>query len=88
MQSGGESVRGLTEETFPEHVSTFKANTGIDYPFVIAEQSDFEAYHVSGIPTLAVVGRDGNIALVTVGSGSEGLLKLAVDKLLKQGAGK
>lgn len=83
MLSGGESVTGLTEETFPAHVEQFKSVTGIAYPFVIAEQSDFEAYHVKGIPTLAVVDRSGKIALVTVGSGSEGILKLAVENLLQ-----
>jgi thiol-disulfide isomerase/thioredoxin len=82
MQSGGESVNDLTEATFPQHVEAFKQATEISYPFVIAKKDDFTAYHVRGIPTLAVVGRDGNIALVVVGSGSEPLLKLAVKNLL------
>lgn len=82
MSSGGESVKGLTEATFPEHVATFKKNAGIDYPFVIAQEQNFKDYYVRGIPTLAVVGRDGKIALITVGSGSEGLLQFAVGRLL------
>ncbi len=84
MQSGGKSVPkgGLTAETFPAHVELFHKNTEIAYPFVIADAADFKAYHVSGIPTLAVVGPDGNIALITVGSGSEGLLQVAVKNLL------
>lgn len=84
MQSGGKSIPrgGLTAETFPAHVELFHKNTGIAYPFVIAEEANFKSYHVSGIPTLAVVGPDGNIALVTVGSGSEGLLKIAVQNML------
>jgi thiol-disulfide isomerase/thioredoxin len=82
--SGGKSIPrgGLTPETFPAHVQSFHQNTGNAYPFVIGEEDDFKAYHVRGIPTLAVVGRDGNIALVTVGSGSEPVLKLAVQSLL------
>lgn len=86
MQSGGKSVTGLTEETFVDHVTTFKQNTGIDYPFVVGVEQDFKNYHVRGIPTLAVVDRDGKIALVTVGSGSEGLLKHAVQTLLGKAA--
>jgi thiol-disulfide isomerase/thioredoxin len=82
MLTGGQSVRGLTEETFTQHVTDFKQHTGIEYPFVVATKAEFDAYKVSGIPTLAVVGRDGNIALITVGSGSEPLLKLAVENLL------
>ncbi len=83
MQSGGESVRSMTEETYPSHIEAFRANTQIDYPFVIAGEDDFKNYKVSGIPTLAVVGKDGNIALVTVGSGSEALLEHAVRSLLR-----
>ena len=84
MQSGGKNIPrgGLTAETFPAHVAAFHKNTENAYPFVIAEEANFKSYHVSGIPTLAVVGPDGNIALVTVGSGSEGLLKFAVQNLL------
>jgi thiol-disulfide isomerase/thioredoxin len=82
MQSGGKSVKDMTTETFPAHVTEFRKNTEIAYPFVIGEESNFKDYKVSGIPTLAVVGPDGNIALITVGSGSEGLLKFAVQNLL------
>jgi thiol-disulfide isomerase/thioredoxin len=82
MQSGGESVKDMTEETFPGHVEAFRTNTGIDYPFVIAEKQDFDNYFVRGIPTLAVVDRDGKFALITVGSGSEALLQVTVANLL------
>jgi hypothetical protein len=84
MQSGGQSIAkgGIAEADFAGHVAAFKQNTGIEYPFVIGKKSDFDAYHVSGIPTLAVVDRDGKIALITVGSGSEALLKFAVENLL------
>lgn len=83
MRSGGESVQGLTEATFAAHVTEFRTNTGIHYPFVIADDADFKNYKVRGIPTLAVVGKDGNIALITVGAGSEGMLRFAVKSLLK-----
>ncbi len=83
MQTGGESVQGMTEETFVEHVTQFRTNTEIAYPFVVAQQSDFQGYKVRSIPTLAVIGRDGNVALITVGASSEALLKVAVANLLK-----
>ena len=82
MSSGGESVKDMTEQTFPEHVATFKKNAGIEYPFVIGQEQNFKDYFVKGIPTLAVLDREGKVALITVGSGSEGLLQFAVSRLL------
>lgn len=82
MRGGGESVDGLTEATFVQHVTQFHTNSGMSYPFVIAKDEDFKNYFVKGIPTLAVVGKDGNVALVTVGAGSEPMLKLALKTLL------
>ncbi|MEO6594281.1 MAG: TlpA disulfide reductase family protein [Planctomycetota bacterium] len=82
MQWGGEGVQDLTLESFAEHVATFRKNTGIRYPFVIGDEEDFKNYGVSGIPTLAVVDRDGTIALLSVGAGSEPLLELAIRNLL------
>jgi thiol-disulfide isomerase/thioredoxin len=84
MRTGGESVKGLTEATYRAHVEAFRTNTGIGYPFVIGGEQNFKDYHVRGIPTLAVLDRAGNVALVTVGSGSEGLLHYAVAQLLAQ----
>lgn len=81
-KTGGQSVNGLTQDNFLAHVEQFKKVTEISYPFVVAQKSDFENYKVSGIPTLAVVDREGVVRLVCVGSGSEGLLKFAVAKLL------
>jgi thiol-disulfide isomerase/thioredoxin len=81
-QMGGESVKGLTEESFQDHVAQFKKVTEIAYPCVIGADDDFKAYKVSGIPTLAVVDRKGNVAMVAVGSGSEALLHLCVERQL------
>jgi thiol-disulfide isomerase/thioredoxin len=88
MRDGGEPVKGLTAETFPAHVEAFRKNTGISYPFAVGTDGDFEAYHVRGIPTLAVVDESGTIAFVAMGSGSEALLKLAVERLLGKSAKK
>ena len=79
----GERVAEMTEETFVPHLEEFKKRLDIDYPFVVGEKGHFESYQISGIPTLAVIGRDGKIAMVKVGSGGEKLLEAAVERLLK-----
>ncbi len=82
LQSGGRSVNGMTPESFVQHVSAFRDNCGIQYPFVIGEKADFEAYRISGIPTLIVVDKAGKVALIAVGSGSEPLIEAAVARML------
>ncbi|MCB9879097.1 MAG: TlpA family protein disulfide reductase [Planctomycetes bacterium] len=84
MQGGGESVKGIAEGDFVQHITDFRDHTGIEYPFVVGAEQDFKDYYVRGIPTLAVVDRSGKIALITVGSGSEALLKYAVKQLLAE----
>ncbi len=83
MDVGGESVKGMDEAAFPKHVEAFKKVTEIAYPFVIAQKSDFDNYKVPGIPTLALVDKEGKVVIVVVGSGdgNEALLKLAVARL-------
>jgi hypothetical protein len=82
-------VKDLKPEAYMDHLKQFKSNLGIGYPFVVTGEDGAEskAYHVSGIPTLAVIDRAGNVAFLQVGSGGETLLHLAVDRLLKAGAG-
>ncbi|MHC4821628.1 MAG: redoxin family protein [Planctomycetota bacterium] len=82
-----ESVRGLDKEAaFMEHLKEFQSRTGLSYPFVVGTKQDFTNYHVRGIPTLAVVDRDGSIAMVLVGSGSTKLLDAALKRLLARPA--
>jgi thiol-disulfide isomerase/thioredoxin len=82
MQKGGTSVRGMDETSFLEHVSAFKKNTGIAYPFVVATQDDFKNYKLRGIPTVVVVDAEGKVCFVGVGSGSEPGVRAAVDRAL------
>ena len=82
-EARGHQLAGMTEETFVPHLEEFKKRLDIDYPFVVGEKGHFESYRISGIPTLAVIGRDGKIAMVKVGSGGEKLLEAAVERLLK-----
>jgi FimV-like protein len=81
----GEKMKDLKPENYVDHLKQFKANLGITYPFVVTaeEGAESKAYHVNGIPTLAVIDRDGKVAFLQVGSGDETLLATAVDRLLK-----
>ncbi|MCE9634932.1 MAG: TlpA family protein disulfide reductase [Planctomycetes bacterium] len=80
--SDGEKVSNLTEAQFPDHLKQFKTNLAITYPFVTATDAEFKAYKVSGIPTMAVIDRQGKVAFVKVGGGDETMLKIVVDRLL------
>jgi thiol-disulfide isomerase/thioredoxin len=85
MLTGGESVQEIKEDAFVAHVTRFRQNTGITYPFVISDEATIrDAYKVKGIPTLAVIGKDGAVALLVVGSGplNEALLHTTVARLL------
>ncbi len=81
MESG-QSVRDIAEEDFVGHLEEFRKVSEISYPFVIGEKEDFENYHVSGIPTVAVVGPEGNVIFVGVGSGTEPLVRAVVEGAL------
>ena len=82
IASNGDNVSNIAAADFPAHVKQFRDVTKMSYPFVLGTDQNFKDYQVSGIPTLAVVDREGKVALVTVGSGSEALLKYAVERLL------
>ena len=78
----GEQVKSIKPEEYEDHLRKFKANVGITYPFVVATEAEPKAYHVTGIPTMAVIDREGKVAFLKVGSGDETLLRLVVDRLL------
>lgn len=67
-----------------ELIGGFVKRIGIGYPVAIAaDGKTFEAYGVTGIPTLVVIDRQGKIVDVRVGSGKEGELLAEIDSLLK-----
>jgi len=67
-----------------ELIGGFVKRIGIGYPVAIATDSEsFEAYGVTGIPTLVVIDRQGKIVDVRVGSGKEDDLLAEIDSLLK-----
>jgi thiol-disulfide isomerase/thioredoxin len=79
--SKGESVRGITEETYVDHLQEFKKRSGLSYPFVVGQKEDFDAYGVTGIPTMAIVNKEGKIAMIVVGSGNDALIEACVNNL-------
>ena len=85
MLSGGKRVQKMDEKEYVKHVTAFRDNTKISYPFVIGANSNFSDYGVLGIPSVAVIDTKGKIALLTVGSGSEPLIKAVVERELKKG---
>lgn len=56
----------------------------ITYPVAIANGKEaFEAYGVSGIPTMVLIDKKGNIRDITVGAGDESQLEAKINELLK-----
>ncbi len=54
------------------------------FPVAIAENSDaFDAYGVSGIPTLVMIDKDGNVVDIAAGSKDKATLEAKIEKLLK-----
>jgi thiol-disulfide isomerase/thioredoxin len=71
------------EET--ELIKGFVSRIAIPYAVAVAGGGEaFEAYGVTGIPTLVVIGRDGKVAEVKVGSGGEEKLRATIEKLLAE----
>lgn len=85
MRTGGASVAGMDEARYREHLAAFRANAGIEYPFVLGTEQDFRTYQISSIPTVVLVGRDGRIALVMMGASCEPVLRYAVSVALAAG---
>lgn len=80
---GGRSEKGLDAEGFAKHLKAFRENTQVSYPFAVATADDMKTYGITGIPTMFVLDRQGVITFVAVGGMREHLLRLAVDRQLK-----
>jgi thiol-disulfide isomerase/thioredoxin len=81
----GEPVKGITEETYLDHLKLFKERSSLSYPFVVGVEQDFKNYGVQGIPTMAIVNKEGKVAMIVVGSGNDALIETCVKNLLKNG---
>jgi len=76
----------VSPEKEKELVAEFLKRMNITYPIAIADQNDkasFEAYGVSGIPTMILIDKNGNITAVEVGAGDEKKLEDKIDALVK-----
>jgi thiol-disulfide isomerase/thioredoxin len=76
-------------EKYPAHVAKFSADMGLAYVCGIGEtRANSEAYQVQGIPTLAIVDPQGNVAWITIGSGLgvETLIETLCQRLAKRAA--
>jgi thiol-disulfide isomerase/thioredoxin len=84
----GQSIKGIKEEEYVDHVTKFKEISGLSYPFVIGVDADFTNYGIRGIPQMVIVDKQGKVAMLVVGSGNDKLIETCVDNLLKKEAGK
>ncbi|MCP4150433.1 MAG: TlpA family protein disulfide reductase [bacterium] len=65
-------------------VKGFLKTNGIVYPIAIADtRAIFDAYGVSGIPTMVLIDKKGNINDIRVGAGDEAKLEEKIKELLK-----
>jgi hypothetical protein len=83
-----ESVRDMDDESFLPHLEEFRKRMGSRYPYAVGVKEDFEAYRVSGIPTIFMIDAKGIVRYVKVGSGNDRLLDRAADVLLAEIPGK
>jgi thiol-disulfide isomerase/thioredoxin len=83
----GQGLRAFAidlEET-KEQVQPVAAQLIPDVPVLLDEKSEVaKAYGVTGIPQTVVVGKDGKVKKVVVGSGNEGAIRSAADAALKE----
>ncbi|MGE4619717.1 MAG: redoxin family protein [Planctomycetota bacterium] len=78
----GQGVTGMDRSAFLMHIVEFRRRFGTSYPFVLTGKTEFDSYRVGGIPMVVLIDRKGTIAWVKVGSGGEGLLETAIERLL------
>ncbi|MDQ1349993.1 MAG: hypothetical protein QG657_294, partial [Acidobacteriota bacterium] len=65
-------------------VKGFVDRIKITYPVAIANGKEaFEAYGVTGIPTMVLIDKNGKIREITVGAGDESQLEAKINDLLK-----
>ncbi len=81
IQAQGKKVTVDEERTL---VKGFVDRFKITYPVAIANGKEaFDAYGVSGIPTMVLIDKNGNIRDITVGAGDESQLEAKINELLK-----
>ncbi|MEZ5163715.1 MAG: hypothetical protein R2688_08180 [Fimbriimonadaceae bacterium] len=56
-------------------MADFKKEFGLDWPIVFTETDAFTNYGIRGIPTMVVIGRDGNVLSSHVGYSKDSFAK-------------
>jgi thiol-disulfide isomerase/thioredoxin len=80
MQQG----KKVTPEEEKKLVKEFVDRNKITYPVAVANGKEaFDAYGVSGIPTMVFIDKNGKIKEITVGAGDESILETKIKDLLK-----
>lgn len=65
-------------------IKEFLTRTKIEYPIAIADsKAIFDAYGVSGIPTMILIDKEGNIHDIRVGSGDEAALEAKIKEMVQ-----
>ena len=80
----GESYTGEGLVEYVKHLDAFRERCEIKYPLVLGTADDMRNYHVSGIPTVFVVDKQGVIQFVAIGGAKEALITAVVDRLLEE----
>lgn len=81
--SGGVGRQGMTPEQYVEHVTQYHTNVKLHYPFVIVDEATFKNFHIMPLPTIVLIGRDGNVAMVSTAVDGGDLLKYGIEHLLE-----
>lgn len=77
--------RDMPKNTEFEKMGEFIKDHGLPWPVVYGERSNFDAYGVTGIPHVAVIGRDGLLKKIKVGYSAKtfGEFRKEIEKLLQ-----
>jgi thiol-disulfide isomerase/thioredoxin len=68
-----------------EYIKKYLERKKIPYPVLIAEdKNDYKTYKISGIPTLIVIDKKGNVAFTKMGGGNIPFVKQKIKQLLEE----
>ena len=85
LQGKGMKAFAVDLEESKEKIQPVKAQLIPDIPVLLDEKSEVaKQYGVTGIPQTVVIGKDGNVKKVFIGSGNEAKIKQAVEAVLGQ----
>ena len=85
LKEKGMAAFAVDLEEPKETIAPVKAKLIPDVPVLLDEKSEVaKKYGVSGIPQTVVIGKDGKVKKVFIGSGQEAKIKAAVEAALKE----